>query len=114
MDVLLENAGVMTAKWQVAEEDELQGTTNVTSTFLLGLLLLPKMSGDGCAVWCEAEVGGRELGLAFYYGDDAGEDGGEDFGGVESEGGGGFGGEVSCLSGYVVEGKRLTGRWVGK
>ncbi|KAL8780689.1 MAG: hypothetical protein Q9203_003045 [Teloschistes exilis] len=43
VDVLLENAGMMTQRWQVAEEDELHVTTNVTSTFLLGLLLLPKM-----------------------------------------------------------------------
>ncbi|KAI4249551.1 MAG: hypothetical protein LQ352_005583 [Teloschistes flavicans] len=43
LDVLLENAGLMTQRWQVAEEDELHVTTNVTSTFLLGLLLLPKL-----------------------------------------------------------------------
>ncbi|KAL8693145.1 MAG: hypothetical protein Q9218_001965 [Villophora microphyllina] len=43
LDVLLSNAGLMTSKWQMAEEDELQVTTNVTSTFLLGLMLLPKL-----------------------------------------------------------------------
>lgn len=43
LDVLLENAGMMTSKFSVAEQDELTITTNVVSTFLLGLLLLPKL-----------------------------------------------------------------------
>jgi len=43
LDVLLENAGMMTSKFSVAERDELTITTNVVSTFLLGLLLLPKL-----------------------------------------------------------------------
>lgn len=43
LDVLLENAGMMTSKFTMAEQDELTITTNVVSTFLLGLLLLPKL-----------------------------------------------------------------------
>lgn len=43
LDVLLENAGLMNEVWSMAEEDELSVTTNVVSTFLLGLLLLPKL-----------------------------------------------------------------------
>ncbi|KAL8655864.1 MAG: hypothetical protein Q9210_000620 [Variospora velana] len=42
-DVMLENAGLMTDKWRMAEQDELTVTTNVVSTFLMGLMLLPKL-----------------------------------------------------------------------
>ncbi len=43
IDVLLENAGMMVTKFEITEEDESTVTTNVVSTFLLGLLLLPKL-----------------------------------------------------------------------
>ena len=43
LDVLLENAGIMTTKFSMAEKDESNVTINVVSTFLLGLLLLPKL-----------------------------------------------------------------------
>lgn len=43
VDVLLENAGMMTTRFEMAEEDELTVTTNVVSTFLLALLLLPQL-----------------------------------------------------------------------
>lgn len=43
LDVLLENAGVSTSKFKLAEDNESTVTTNVVSTFLLGLLLLPKL-----------------------------------------------------------------------
>ena len=43
LDVLLENVGMMTKDFSIAEQDELTVTTNVVSTFLLGLLLLPKL-----------------------------------------------------------------------
>ncbi|KAL8719020.1 MAG: hypothetical protein Q9225_003921 [Loekoesia sp. 1 TL-2023] len=43
LDVLLENAGLMSDKWAIAEQNELSVTTNVISTFLLGMLLLPKL-----------------------------------------------------------------------
>jgi NAD(P)-dependent dehydrogenase (short-subunit alcohol dehydrogenase family) len=43
LDVLLENAGVATAKFTIAEDNELTLTTNVVSTFLLAFLLLPKL-----------------------------------------------------------------------
>ena len=43
VDVLLENAGMRTFKFKVTEEDESTVTTNVVSTFLLALLMLPKM-----------------------------------------------------------------------
>ncbi len=43
LDAVLENAGIMLEKFRIAEEDEATVTVNVTSTFLLALLLLPKM-----------------------------------------------------------------------
>lgn len=43
LDVLLENAGLLTKNFTMAEQDELTITINVVSTFLLGLLLLPKL-----------------------------------------------------------------------
>jgi retinol dehydrogenase-12 len=44
IDVLLENAGLNTMKWSLADGGhETSITTNVISTFLLGLLLLPKL-----------------------------------------------------------------------
>ena len=43
LDVLVENAGLALEKFRIAGEDEATVTVNVTSTFLLALLLLPKM-----------------------------------------------------------------------
>lgn len=43
VDVLLENAGMRTFKFKITEEDESTVTTNVVSTFLLALLMMPKM-----------------------------------------------------------------------
>ena len=43
LDVLLENAGLATDKFAVAEGQERTVTVNVISTFLLALLLLPKL-----------------------------------------------------------------------
>ena len=44
LDVVIENAGVMvTTNWSIAEENEMSITTNVVSTFLLGVGLLPKL-----------------------------------------------------------------------
>lgn len=43
LDVLVENAGIALEKFRIAGEDEATVTVNVTSTFLLALLLLPKM-----------------------------------------------------------------------
>jgi NAD(P)-dependent dehydrogenase (short-subunit alcohol dehydrogenase family) len=43
LDVLLENAAIQTSKFSLAEENEATITTNVVSTFLLALLLLPKL-----------------------------------------------------------------------
>ncbi len=43
VDVLLENAGMMISKFEITEQDESTVTTNVVSTFLLALLMLPKM-----------------------------------------------------------------------
>jgi retinol dehydrogenase-12 len=43
LDVLLENAGISTMQWAVAEGHESTITTNVISTFLLALLVLPKL-----------------------------------------------------------------------
>ncbi|KAI4263264.1 MAG: hypothetical protein L6R42_001590, partial [Xanthoria sp. 1 TBL-2021] len=47
LDVLLSNAGLMTKEFKMAEEDELTVTTNVTSTFLLTMMLLPKLQETG-------------------------------------------------------------------
>ncbi|KAL8645995.1 MAG: hypothetical protein Q9226_007053 [Calogaya cf. arnoldii] len=43
LDVLLENAGIATREFRVTEDNESTITTNVVSTFLLALLLLPKL-----------------------------------------------------------------------
>jgi retinol dehydrogenase-12 len=43
LDVLIENAGIAHDQWRIAEGNESIITTNVISTFLLALLLLPKM-----------------------------------------------------------------------
>ena len=43
VDVLLENAGMMMSKFAMTEQDESTVTTNVVSTFLLGILMLPKL-----------------------------------------------------------------------
>lgn len=43
LDMLLENAGVVKTKFEVEEGDEATITTNVISTTLLVLLLLPKL-----------------------------------------------------------------------
>ncbi len=43
LDVLVENAGMYTYDFEITGEDESTITTNVVSTLLLGLLLLPKM-----------------------------------------------------------------------
>ncbi|KAL2673776.1 hypothetical protein Neosp_012220 [[Neocosmospora] mangrovei] len=43
LDIVLENAGMSTAEFRMAERDESTITTNVVSTLLLGLLLLPKL-----------------------------------------------------------------------
>lgn len=43
MDVLVENAGIAASKFAMAEDNEATITVNVTSTFLLALLMLPKL-----------------------------------------------------------------------
>ncbi|KAI9745312.1 MAG: hypothetical protein M1818_001592 [Claussenomyces sp. TS43310] len=43
LDVVIENAGIYVFDFETAEEDEATITVNVVSTFLLGLLLLPKL-----------------------------------------------------------------------
>ena len=43
LDVMLENAGVSTTKFSMAEDNESTITTNVVSTFLLALSVLPKL-----------------------------------------------------------------------
>lgn len=47
LDAVLENAGVARAQYSVTEDNESTITTNVVSTFLLGLLLLPKLRESG-------------------------------------------------------------------
>lgn len=43
LDALVENAGISTSDFQLAEDNESTITTNVVSTFLLALLALPKL-----------------------------------------------------------------------
>lgn len=43
VDVLLENAGIATGSFKEAEGEEMTIKTNVTSTFLLAFLMLPKL-----------------------------------------------------------------------
>ena len=43
IDIAILNAGIATPKWEIFEKDESTITVNVVSTFLLALLLLPKM-----------------------------------------------------------------------
>ncbi|MCJ1357020.1 MAG: hypothetical protein MMC33_007016 [Icmadophila ericetorum] len=43
LDALVENAGINSTKFEILEDDESTITTNVVSTFLLALLLLPKL-----------------------------------------------------------------------
>lgn len=47
LDSVVENAGIATTEWSVMEDNESTITTNVVSTFLLGLLLLPKLRESG-------------------------------------------------------------------
>ena len=47
LDILVENAGIARRYWSVLEDNEATITTNVVSTFLLGILLLPKMRETG-------------------------------------------------------------------
>ena len=43
LDAVVENAGIATDKYTVFEDNESTITTNVVSTFLLGLMILPKL-----------------------------------------------------------------------
>ncbi|KAL8910270.1 MAG: hypothetical protein Q9171_004434 [Xanthocarpia ochracea] len=43
VDVVLENAGIATGQFRITEDNESSITTNVVSTFLLALLVLPKL-----------------------------------------------------------------------
>ena len=47
LDAVVENAGIAKSTWSVLEDNEATITTNVVSTFLLGLLLLPKLRESG-------------------------------------------------------------------
>ena len=47
LDALVENAGIATTKYSVLEDNESTITTNVVSTFLLALSLLPKLRESG-------------------------------------------------------------------
>lgn len=43
LDVVVQNAGIVTTKYTMMEDNESSLTTNVISPFLLGLLILPKL-----------------------------------------------------------------------
>lgn len=43
LDVMVQNAGIVTSKYTTTEDNESSLTTNVISPFLLGLLILPKL-----------------------------------------------------------------------
>lgn len=47
LDAVVENAGIARETYSVSEDNESTITTNVVSTFLLGLLLLPKLRESG-------------------------------------------------------------------
>ena len=47
LDAIVENAGIATADWRLAEGNESTITVNVISTFLLALLILPKLRESG-------------------------------------------------------------------
>ena len=47
LDVVVENAGILTGKFRMMEENESTLTTNVVSTVLHALLLLPKLRETG-------------------------------------------------------------------
>jgi len=47
LDKVVENAGVYPTKFEIAEGEEMGITVNVVSTFLLALLLLPKLRESG-------------------------------------------------------------------
>ena len=47
LDALVENAGIAPHKYSTFEDNEATITVNVVSTFLLGLLLLPKLRESG-------------------------------------------------------------------
>ena len=47
LDTVVENAGIATKEYRVAEDNEATITTNVVSTFLLGLMILPKLRETG-------------------------------------------------------------------
>jgi len=47
LDVMMENAGIVTFKYVKFEENESTITVNVVSTFLLALLVIPKMRETG-------------------------------------------------------------------
>ena len=47
LDTVVENAGIATRDYRVAEDNEATITTNVVSTYLLGLMILPKLRETG-------------------------------------------------------------------
>ena len=47
LDTVVENAGIATLEYRVAEDNEATVTTNVVSTYLLGLMILPKLRETG-------------------------------------------------------------------
>jgi len=47
LDIVVENAGIATGEYRVAEDNEATITTNVVSTYLLGLMILPKLRETG-------------------------------------------------------------------
>ena len=56
LDVLVENAGMYTFNFKMAEDNERTITVNVVSTFLLALLLLPKLRETALAVKKPSEL----------------------------------------------------------
>ena len=47
LDAVVENAGIAVGKYEILEDNESTITVNVVSTFLLALLLLPKLRESG-------------------------------------------------------------------
>ncbi|KAH8666890.1 hypothetical protein BX600DRAFT_497613 [Xylariales sp. PMI_506] len=66
IDCLVENAGVALDKWTVSEGMETSVTVNVTSTILLGAMLMPKLieSAKKYNIWPRLVIVGANLGFA--------------------------------------------------
>ena len=66
LDVVVENAGILTGKFVMMEENESSVTTNVVSTVLHALLLLPKLRETGAKFSVLPRSVGNFLGVSYF------------------------------------------------